>query len=179
MTNDIENPYKAPDSNLLPENDSLLKRKKGYIIFEPETTWPNRCYKCNAPTDHKKEVKLSYCTPWIALLIFIHIFIMIIVYLFVKKTFRIELPICDKHLKRRQYVITAQVITFLMIMGSIAIAVTINQGFTFVAIALVLFLLMITIAFGRFGHLAKFKNDELWFRGAGKTFLDSLPDYTP
>ncbi|WP_185235071.1 hypothetical protein [Teredinibacter franksiae] len=169
--------YTPPEAKLVDSTPGDIKRKGRYIVMAPEDTLPSRCFKCNDDTQNKKKVKLTYLNPWIYLTILVALLLTIILALIFQKKFKIELPLCDKHIKKRKMFIAFQwVLVALTTAGIFMGAATDNGALIGVSITLVL-VIVISALFGRLAFAAKFKNGSLWISGAGKKFLNSLPQF--
>jgi len=167
--------YAPPKSKLVDTGNAVISRKGRYVIAHPEMEWPARCFKCNEPTEAKKTTKLTYINPWIYLSILITVILTIVLALIYRKKFVLEMPLCAKHLKRRKNALLIQWI----IVGAILLFIggqilTGNDMFIIFSIVAVLALVISTM-FSRLAFASKYKNGELWIRGGGKKFLDSLP----
>lgn len=172
-----ESPYAPPKSSLVNTNSGSVSRKGRYVILDPDIDWPSRCFKCNKGTSHKKTVKLAYVNPWIYLSILINVIITVILAAIFQKRFTVELPLCDEHtIKRRNFQILQWVMAALFV-ASIGAAIA-TESLAFSVIAFFVFIvLLISAIFGRLAFAAKFKNGNIWVTGAGKDFLNSLPEF--
>lgn len=172
-------PYAAPKSELNHQNShssSAFYAHKKNVIFKPETPWPSRCFKCNKETSRKKKLTLVYVNPWVYLTLFIWFVITIILSLFVQKKFKIELPVCDVHIKKRRRFLLMQWSLLLLALAVFAAGIHyMNDIVIALAIALVL-VVVIAAIFGRMVVATKFKDEQLWVRGTGKEFRASLPE---
>jgi hypothetical protein len=154
-----------------------MRRKGRYVILDPDLEWPSRCFKCNKETSYKKEVKLTYVNPWLYLTILINVLITVILAMIFQKIFTVNLPICEEHrLKHRNFIIFQWSMVALFV-AALAIGI-VTESLVFAAVAILVFLIILFSGiFGRLAFAAKFKNGNIWVRGAGKDFLNSLPDY--
>lgn len=169
--------YAAPRSELLDPAASEAYRHKRYVISAPDAAWPGRCYKCNTTSTLRKKVKLTYVNPWIYLSLLITPLITIILALIFQKKFTVDLPICERHLKRRRnFVLVQWAIVMLMIAGFVVGTGMQSDLLFFLSFLLILVVVILAIA-GRMVFLAKYKSNRLWIRGTGKEFRDSLPVY--
>jgi uncharacterized membrane protein len=171
-----ESPYEPPKSSLVNTNPDNMRRMGRYVVLDPDLEWPSRCFKCNKETNHKKEVKLVYVNPWIYLTILINFLITLILAMVVQKKFTVYLPLCEEHrIKRRNFIIFQWSMVALFV-AALSIGI-VTESLVFAAIAILVFLIiLISGIFGRLAFAAKFKNGNVWIRGAGKDFLDSLPE---
>jgi len=174
---DDDSPYKPPQSNLIDEGGEPIVRKGRYVVHERGAKWPSRCIKCNISTEQKKATKLVYVNPWIYLSILISPILTIILALIFQKKFDVELPVCQEHLKKRKRFLVMQWVILLLMITGFVVGIGLESG---VVVAIALFLVLVVVVMAIFSRLAvasKFKNERLWISGAGKQFLDSLPEY--
>jgi hypothetical protein len=172
-----ESPYAPPKSSLINTNSGGMRRKGRYVIFDPDIEWPSRCFKCNKATSHKKRVKLAYVNPWIYLSVLINVIITVVLAAVFQKRFSVDLPLCEEHtIKRRNFLILQWVMAALLA-ASIGVAIS-TESLAFSVTAIFVFIvLVISAIFGRLAFAAKLKNGNLWVTGAGKDFLNSLPEF--
>ena len=168
--------YHAPSSNLINADEhSTLQAYKRYVITDQYAHWPGRCFKCNSPTEYKKEVKLYYLNPWWYLTILIAALITIIVYYVARKKIVIDLPMCDVHRKKRKNFIIFQSVLLVTFFASLVGSFVTAQDDLALFALLTFLVLVISAMAGRLIVVAKFKNGKAWVSGAGKPFLNSLP----
>jgi hypothetical protein len=89
----------------------------------------------------------------------------------------VNLPLCELHIKKRKKFLIFQWALVAVMSISILVGVlsTIN---VLVFLSIVTFsVLLISAIFGRLAYVAKYKNGNLWITGAGKEFLNNLPDF--
>ena len=175
---EAENPYSPPKSSVASSQENVQIFNRGrYIVFDPEADWPSRCFKCNKETNLGKEVVLTYINPWIYLSLFLTFVITIVLALIFRKRFKIYLPLCDEHIRKRKNLQLFQWgMVFIFVASLIAGIITGIQGFSIVSIVSFL-LIFISAMFGRIAFAAKYKNGSLWVTGSGKEFRLSLPDF--
>ena len=170
-------PYQPPKSELVDSTTFDMSRKGRYLVLKPETVWPSRCIKCNNETDFKKRTTLIYVTPWVYLSLLINLLVTLILMLIFRKKFIVQIPLCAEHRKKRRNYIIFQWILVALLLASIAVVIATEEQLT-VAICIFLFLVVVlTAIFGRLAYAAKYKKGYLWIRGAGRNYLDSLPEY--
>ena len=112
---DESNPYAPPAAELFPVTTppplvfktiptrAGVYRDGQLLVMSKGDTLPDRCLKCNAPSDGWRiKRKLSW-HPWgFYLLIFVHILVYIVVALIVRKTATVFVPLCPGHRRRRR-----------------------------------------------------------------------------
>ena len=172
--NSDDNPYQAPTAPLVGSANEIFQRHKKQVVFDPLADWPQRCIKCNAPTHNKKAVTLYYYNPWIVLLVLVNILILIVVYLIARKSFKLQLPVCDTHLKKHRRVFIIQYSLLAVLLVSLIAAATLAADWPLYLSGIVLIPIFITGVMTRLAHLPRYKDGRLYLSGAGKPFLDSL-----
>ncbi len=175
MTTD--SPYDPPKSSLVDMHHGEIYRKGRYVVHEPNVGWPSRCFKCNEDTSLRKEVKLTYINPWIYLSILITFLLTIILALIFRKRFTVNLPLCEQHIaKRKNFIIFQWAMVAIMTAGFLIGSLT-EMKILLVVSLFVFLITIISAIFGRLALAAKYKNGNLWVTGAGKGYLNSLPDF--
>ena len=105
------NPYAPPQSDLsgaLIGRDGGVWRDGGLLVMRKDAALPDRCVKCNAPANGRRlKRNLSWHYPAWYLLVLISPLIYIIVALCIRKTAKIHVGICKRHLSRRRIGIAA------------------------------------------------------------------------
>jgi len=174
----MENPYQPPESSLTSKSNlSQFYQRGRYVVMDPSSGWPARCFKCNNDTHETKKVVLTYVNPWIYLSILITPIITIILGLILRKRFAVELPLCDVHQLKHKRFLLFQWGAVALLFALMVMAYTTPYGFLGL-VALVGFLVIVISAiFGRLAFAAKYKNDKLWVSGADKAFRNSLPEF--
>jgi hypothetical protein len=175
MTTD--SPYAPPKSSLVDAHRSGISRKGRYIVLDPKLEWPSRCFKCNQATNFKKDLKLTYINPWIYSSILITILLTVLLTLIFRKRFNVELPLCERHEKKRKnFLIFQWTMVALMIVGIVVGGFT-NSDILLLLSGLIFLTILISAIFGRLAYAARYKNEKIWVTGAGKEFRSSLPDF--
>lgn len=177
MVDKIDKFYQAPNSKVVittADNTDKIWRQSSAVVVTRETIWPRRCIKCNTPTDKSLNRSLAYVNPWIYLSLLINVLLTLILALIFQKKFKMEIPVCDRHITIRKRVILVNWILFLvLICGTwLTASDTYNQGWMISSLAL---LLMLAYGlFNRFAYVSKYKEPYIYVRGAKSEFLDSL-----
>jgi len=103
-----DNPYAPPVSSphdlATPDASVEIVRDGEVLIARDGTAFPDRCVRCNEPTDGFRFWKtFSWHLPaWYALAL-LSIFIYVVVALVVRKKASFELALCPRHRSRRQW----------------------------------------------------------------------------
>ena len=170
-------PYQPPASELIDPTHGAPSRQGRYVVLNPQAEWPSRCFKCNGETDLTKKLQLTYVNPWIYLSILINILITLVLALIFRKRFKINLPLCEAHIKRRRKFLIFQWSMVALLVVTVAIGWLTEFSIT-TQVSIFLFLVIaISAIFGRVAFVAKLKKGNIWVRGARKGFIDSLPDH--
>jgi hypothetical protein len=175
MTTD--SPYAPPESELVDAHTSRISRKGRYIVFDPKFELPSRCFKCNQATNFKKDVKLTYVNPWIYVSILVTILLTIILALIFRKKFKVELPLCERHEKKRKNFQIFQWTMVALMVAGFAIGISTNSDVILGASSLIILIIIISALFGRRPQAARYRNEKIWITGSGKEFRNSLPDF--
>ncbi len=87
-----------------------LHRKGKQLVVELGAVFPDRCLKCNAPAEgFKKRFNVSWHHPALYLLVLLGLLIYVIVALVVRKTARLDIPLCPRHRALRRNLMLAGV----------------------------------------------------------------------
>lgn len=72
------------------------------IIIALNNPLPSRCVCCNAPASGAKRRTFYWYPPWIYILILLSPLILVLVGLVVRRTVRVDIPLCDEHQAKRR-----------------------------------------------------------------------------
>ena len=72
------------------------------MIIALNSPLPSRCVCCNGPATGVKRRTFYWYPPWVYALILLSPLILIVVSLVVRRTARIDIPLCDEHLAKRR-----------------------------------------------------------------------------
>ena len=166
-----------PSTGLYPQGG--VWRDKSTLVMSKDAALPDRCVKCNAPTNGLRLKRTLYWhNPIFYVLIFLGILIYFIVALFVRKTATVHVPLCETHLARRR---TSLIIGWLLILlglGGFIVAIASNSAAP--ALLGVLSLLVgfvFAIAAARTVLPTKIDDRFVWLKGINKDYLDQLPQW--
>ncbi len=132
------------------EERNYIRRSGRYVVVGFWTQIPQRCFVCNKEATVSEKIESEELN-------------------------HIEVHFCDEHKKKRKR-------QFLIIVAyaSACLACLIAAGFlnktAFGSLAFVAILLVPILSLP-YSIKAKFKERSIWITGAGKAFLDSLPEY--
>ena len=172
------NPYKPPASAVLKNDKDRdgFYRKRKYIITTANSEWPMRCIKCNSDTSRFKRLTLSYVNPWFYLTILISILITLVLVLIFQKKFRFEIPLCDKHIKKRRNMVISHWLLLLTSLVLLGLSISFEMDILMMIAIFVFVILLFSALINRLAYIAKYKKGKIWIVGARKPFLDSLQE---
>lgn len=158
----------------------LLWRLKKQIVMRPGTEMPDKCVRCNAPSQGPKlKRELTWHPPAYYILIVVSLLVYIIVAMIIRKKAVIHVGLCDKHRSQRKWAIG--ICTFGVVVG---LGLLIGGGVSengWMAISGVL-LLITGIVWGALKativSAAKIDKEFVWVKGACSDYLAELPEWT-
>ncbi|MEJ2361366.1 MAG: hypothetical protein P8Z75_08060 [Gammaproteobacteria bacterium] len=180
MADEFDNVYQAPTSNVdvsISGKADQIWRRASSVVVTAETLWPKRCIKCNTPTDKTLKRTLVYVNPWIYLSILVSILITLILALIFQKKFKMEIPVCEKHIAYRKRVILINWLLFLVVIAGVWITAADISQLGMVVSVLVLLVMTIFGLANRLAIVTKYKEPYIYVRGAKSRFLDSLNEF--
>lgn len=157
---------------------NMWRLKKQLVTFS-ETPFPDRCAKCNAPTDGYRLKRVLYWhPPAYYLLLFCNLLILLIVVMIVRKKATLYIPLCEHHRAQRK---TALWVGWGGLAGGIGLIVL---GATMQSGGLALFGLFTMLAAGIYGGVrapmvtaGKITKENVYVNGISRDFLDELPEW--
>lgn len=157
-----------------------LWRDKRRVVTTSETTFPDRCLKCNSPAHGFRLKRTVYWQhPAYYLLLLINLLILIIVVLIVRKKAVLHIGLCERHRAVRKQGLIIGWSSFalgLILIGSGAFA---SSGW--MALAGVVLLLVGGIygaVRARTVAAAKIDKQYVWVTGCHRDFLAELPEWS-
>lgn len=154
-----------------------VQRQGDVLIVIPGASLPDRCVKCNADADgYRYNKKYTYYPQILLLLFLLNVIIMLIVYVFVKKSMRLEMGLCLRHRAARSRAVRLS--AGLLLLG---IAMIVGGGVSKSALIIIVGILALLSAliYSNFAvpvlRPKKITKQLGYFRGAGPAFLNSLP----
>jgi disulfide bond formation protein DsbB len=161
--------YYGQGAGVWREGDKLVMHKQAHL--------PDRCVKCNAPTNNEYlPRKLSWIHPAWILLIFASWIIYLIVYLAIRKKADVALGLCQQHTRNRQNGIIIGWASALFGIGFIILAVTAEQpGFVFLAILLILFGAIFGAYAANVVSVSKMDDNYIWIKRVSQDYLANFP----
>lgn len=149
-----------------------LVARKGMVL-------PERCVKCNAPTEGPGLVrKLFWHSPLVYLLVFLNLLIYLVVALIVRKKATVTIGLCDHHRRlRRNAIITA----WSIFGGSLALFVGAgfigNGWLVFAGFVALVVSLIYALVFARTVYATRIDKEYVWLGGVGPEYLAGLPEW--
>lgn len=92
------------------------------VVFRSGAPMPPVCVKCGAPATTRMPRTLYWHQPWVYVLIVISVLVYIIVAVIVRKSARVEVPLCQEHRSRRTKGVLATWLLFFLMIGLIITA---------------------------------------------------------
>lgn len=180
MADKFNNFYQAPKSNVdrdVTGKADQIWRRASSVVVTANTLWPKRCIKCNEPTDRTIKRTLTYVNPWVYLSFLVSFLITIVLVLIFQKKFKMEIPVCEKHIAYRKRVILTNWILFLIMLAGIWITLA-NISQLGVVVSVLVLLVMTIFGFSnRLAIVSKYKEPYIYVRGAKSHFLKSLNEF--
>jgi hypothetical protein len=183
---DDRNPY-APSQATLNQGGSptgqlntgvTAWRYQKILVMQPGSTLPDRCVKCNEPAEPPtKARKVYWHHPTIFVLLLINIIIYAIVGAIVRKRTIVAPGLCSAHKKRRRLGITLAWFGFGLGVALIFADLNADDRSMWFALGILLMLAaaLVGIFMGRVVYAHKIEPTQVWLKGCGADFLDSLP----
>ena len=140
---------------------------------------PDRCVKCNAPANgYRLKRNLSWHSPVLYVLLVASWLIYLIVVLIVRKTARVHIGLCEKHLNSRRVALFSAWTLFVAGVATIVLAFASRSPIA----ALLGFL--VVIGSGIFGIIAcrmvyasKIDEQFAWIKGVDREYLSQFPQF--
>jgi GYF domain 2 len=154
--------------------------RSGKLVVAPlDAALPERCIKCNAPTDGKQlKRKLAWHHPAIFLLVFFGLLLYLILALALQKRTTVLISVCPEHRSARRGVILASWLLFLGGLGGVIAGIAMSSGWVGISgAAVLLFGIFYGMARGRLVHATKIDKHHVWIGGCKKAFLEGLPEW--
>jgi len=180
------NPYAPTAASLRTSGPGLggpgLWRDDDRIIAAHGCRFPDRCVKCNAPTEPPNKVRKVYWHhPAIYVLFFLYAIVYVIVALIVRKTAKIDPGLCAEHRrKRRNWIIAGWLGSIGGFIGVFMVGAVLEAPPAVVSLLALLCMLsfaILGIVKSRVLYPARIDDRYAKLKGADPRFLESLPDY--
>ncbi len=95
----MSNPYAPPSASIAdPTQECQVWREGNTLVVSAGAQLPGRCVKCASPeVTERREVAYQYVPRWSYALLVISTPIFFIVYLLMRKSSKLALPLCEEH----------------------------------------------------------------------------------
>jgi hypothetical protein len=161
--------YGGQGAGVWREGNKLVMHRKAYL--------PDRCVKCNAPTNNEYlHRKLTWLHPAWLLLILASWLIYLIVYLAIRKKAEVDLGLCEQHRTNRRTGITVGWITAFLGIGCFVLAIA-SEAFGLIFLGILLF--FFGVIFGSYAanvvSVTKMDDNYIWIRRVHQDYLSNFP----
>lgn len=160
------------------QNLHSIWRSKSVLVMTKQAVLPDRCVKCNAPTNHKLMRHLRWHHPVLYILVFGGLLIYLILALVVSKTATINVGLCETHAATRRRDI---LITWLLVLLSFAsfFLVVATDEMSLLLVGAVLFLGAVVYGVSKARVVAPQKIDDyyVWLTGINTDYLQQFPEW--
>jgi hypothetical protein len=175
------NPYAPParGGGIVPtaeDGGEGIWRDGSLVVVAQGAQLPDRCVRCNAPTEGGGVNRTFYWhAPGFYLFILLNLIIYAIVAMIVRKKIKLRVGLCPQHRVQRRNAILGT--WLLVILGVVALFIAVSEGavFGWLGAALLLAAIIWGIVGTRGLSPKRIQDDVALLRGAGDAFLDSLP----
>lgn len=161
-------------------NVPTIWRSKSALVMTKEAALPDRCVKCNVPTQQKLKRKLRWHHPALYILILGGALFYVILALVLGKTATIHVGLCDAHSAARKRDI---LISWALVLVSIVVFyfAAVSEELSLVLVGIVLFLGALIYGVVRARVVAPQKIDDqyVWLAGVNRDYLQEFPEWTP
>jgi hypothetical protein len=162
----------------LPSAGGLWRVKKR-VVTRSETTFPDRCIRCNAPASGFRLKRVVYWQhPAYYLLLLLNLLILVIVVLIVRKKAILHIGLCERHRARRKQGLIIGYSSLLAGVVMIIVGAVSDSGR--MAVAGLLLVLVGGIGgaiIARTIAAAKMEKEFVWITGCHRDFLADLPEW--
>ena len=167
--------FQAP---LPTHNIPTIWRSKSALIMAKHAPLPQRCVKCNAPTQHTLKRNLRWHHPALYLVIFAGVLLYFILSLVLSKSATIHVGLCETHLaaRKRDLIITCFLV--LLSLPSFYFAAML-EDMTLVFFGALVFLAGVIYGIVRTKVVAAQKIDDhhVWLTGINANYLQQFPQW--
>jgi hypothetical protein len=167
------------ESAVIPSFGNLWQQNKR-LVTRTETTFPDRCVKCNASAGgFRLKRTLYWAHPAYLLLIFCNLLVLLIVYMIVRKKAVVYIGLCERHRvqrKRGMWIGWGSLVLGFILLCLVGVF---NSGWWILAGILTMLIGGITGAvMARTVTPTKIDKEYVWMGGVHRDFLAGLPEWT-
>jgi len=169
-------PPRSPYGGTFAEHGGVWRDGKTLIMLKTARL-PDYCIKCGVAANGSHLTRnLSWHHPALALLILLGCLVYLIVALIVRKSAKIEISLCEEHIRKHRTAVTAAWLVFLAGIGFIVLAVALDSGGSALfGIALLLASGIYGAIFAKVVTVQKIDDYYVWLRGIDERVLSMLP----
>ena len=167
--------YPHPTHNL-----PTVWRSKSVLVMTKQAPLPDRCVKCNAPTEHRLKRNLRWHHPALYILIFGGVLFYFILALVLSKKATINVGLCEAHSTARKRDILITWILVLLSFASFYFAVVSEaMSLLFVGLALFMGAVIYGIVKARVVAPQRIDDQYVWLTGVHSHYLQEFPEWHP
>ncbi len=169
------NPYAPPTQEARPSNvQGGLWQDGRLLLANRNAALPNRCVKCNQPTDHKmKRTYYWHPSGWY-FLILLSVLIYVIVAMVVRKKAKIQVGLCERHRRRRIYSMAAGTLVPLCSIGGCIASEASDLGLALSLILVPFGLIWLAFA-SQLLRATRIDEQFVYLKGVHADYLATLP----
>jgi hypothetical protein len=165
--------YPPPTHNM-----STIWRSKSVLVMMKQAPLPDRCVKCNAPTQHKLKRNLRWHHPALYILVFGGLLFYFLLALVLSKRATIDVGLCETHAATRKRDIVITWMLVLLSFGSFYLAATTEEmSLLFVGLTLLLGAVIYGIVKARVVAPQKIDDHYVWLTGLNANYLEQFPEW--
>jgi hypothetical protein len=159
-------------------NIPTIWRSKSVLVMAKQAPLPERCVKCNAPTQRTLKRNLRWHQPALYLAIFGGVLIYFILSLVLSKSATIHVGLCETHAAARRRDILITWVLILLSFGLFYFAASAEE-ITLLFVGLVLFLgaVIYGVVKGRVIVPQKIDDHYVWLTGVNADYLSQFPEW--
>jgi hypothetical protein len=157
---------------------ATIWRSKSVLVMMKQAPLPDRCVKCNAPTQHKLKRNLRWHHPALYILVFGGLLFYFLLALVLSKRATIDVGLCETHAATRKRDIVITWMLVLLSFGSFYLAATTEEmSLLFVGLTLLLGALIYGIVKARVVAPQKIDDHYVWLTGLNANYLEQFPEW--
>jgi hypothetical protein len=165
--------YPPPTHNM-----ATIWRSKSVLVMMKQAPLPDRCVKCNAPTQHKLKRNLRWHHPALYILVFGGLLFYFLLALVLSKRATIDVGLCETHAATRKRDIVITWMLVLLSFGSFYLAATTEEmSLLFVGLTLLLGAVIYGIVKARVVAPQKIDDHYVWLTGLNANYLEQFPEW--
>lgn len=166
--------YFPPPTHGLP----TIWQSKSVLVMTKQAQLPDRCVKCNAPTQHKLKRNLRWHHPALYVVIFVGVLFYAILAMVLSKSATINVGLCETHsaARKRNIVITWMLVLISFLSFYFAVARE-EMSSLFVGVLLFLGAVIYGVVKARVVAPQKIDDQYVWLRGVDAHYLQQFPEW--